>query len=471
MHIDLMPALYFPVCALFVQIALSMTFFSRSQTIRQNNKLFAWMLIFGLLDALLITVVMLLLYIDYHQFDELTGWINKVDFMLYIMWVTFFLLYICTIPNKKNQWFIQNRSRLVIGLSIFNVLIWMFILVSPIKSHNINNLTFYETGLSTEIPLIVCAIYLVLVLVRTITLKRELTRRYAAVPVVLSLLLLTVFIRAYYPGISIIPFVAALSNLTIMLTFENPDARLLEIEIYSRKKLNKINATKDDFISMASHQLRTPLTSVKGYISMLLDGDFGRLSARQKEVLREAYISSERMAFIISDFLDVSRLQTGQFELQKTPTLLGDVLNSEINQLQITATSHNVQLIYEPAANLPIINCDQNKLRQVMMNMIDNAIFYSHEQGKVEVALYQKNRDVVFTVRDHGIGVPHAEQARLFTKFYRASNARRVRPDGTGVGLFMARKVVMAHGGSLIFESKENAGSTFGFRLPIKSKD
>jgi signal transduction histidine kinase len=235
-------------------------------------------------------------------------------------------------------------------------------------------------------------------------------------------------------------------------------------------KLKKIDATKDDFISMASHQLRTPLTSVRGYIAMLIDGDFGHLSAKQKEVLGEAYISSERMAFIVSDFLDVSRLQTGHFELQKTPTLLSDVLNSEISQLMIAAELHNVNLIYDPPTNLPIINCDQNKLRQVMMNMIDNAIFYSHGADRVEVALYEKDHHVVFCVRDYGIGVPRAEQSRLFTKFYRASNARKIRPDGTGVGLFMARKIVTAHGGSLIFNSKENVGSTFGFRLPVNLK-
>lgn len=236
----------------------------------------------------------------------------------------------------------------------------------------------------------------------------------------------------------------------------------------SNRELKKLDSVKDDFISMASHQLRTPLTSIKGYISMLLDGDFGKLTTEQRRILGDAYLSSERMVFIIGDFLDLSRLQTGKFELQKTATHLDEILNSEISQLTNTANSYGVELIYEPVADLPIVVCDQNKVRQVMMNLIDNAIFYSHAGQQVEISLYQKDqKNLVFTVRDHGIGVPRAERPRLFEKFFRASNARKARPDGTGVGLYMARKIVTAHGGSIIFESHENVGSTFGFRLPI----
>lgn len=237
----------------------------------------------------------------------------------------------------------------------------------------------------------------------------------------------------------------------------------------SNRKLQKLDEAKDDFISMASHQLRTPLTSVRGYLSMVLDGDLGKISDDQRRVLSEAYVSSERMAFLIGDFLDVSRLQTGKFELQKMPTRLNEVLDSEISQLRAAASSRKIGISYDPPVNLAIVDCDKNKLRQVMMNMIDNAIFYSHADTVVEVALYQKAGNVFFTVKDRGIGVPRSEQLKLFDKFYRGSNARKVRPDGTGIGLYMARKVVLAHGGSIIFESRENKGSTFGFRIPIAS--
>lgn len=111
---------------------------------------------------------------------------------------------------------------------------------------------------------------------------------------------------------------------------------------------------------------------------------------------------------------------------------------------------------------------DEGKIRQVIMNFLDNAIYYSREGSTIYIDLSVGGGEVMLKVRDTGIGVPEVEQPRLFTKFYRASNARKQRPDGTGVGLFLAKKVVTAHGGSIIFESVENEGSTFGFRLPVR---
>ena len=252
-----------------------------------------------------------------------------------------------------------------------------------------------------------------------------------------------------------------------VLLEEKVDSATAELK-HTNRKLQKLDEVKDDFISMASHQLRTPLTSVRGYLSMLLDGDFGKLTDKQREVITEAYTNSGRMAFLIGDFLDVSRLQTGEFELQISPTDLVEILDGELSQLRATAAAHNVTIKYSPSTDLATINCDSNKLRQVMMNMIDNAIFYSRGGGSIEIDLYQQRGQIVFTVRDHGIGVPQGEQMKLFTKFFRGSNARHVRPDGTGIGLYVARKVVLAHNGSIIFESRENRGSTFGFKLPIE---
>ena len=112
---------------------------------------------------------------------------------------------------------------------------------------------------------------------------------------------------------------------------------------------------------------------------------------------------------------------------------------------------------------------DENKLRQVMMNMIDNAIYYTPKGGTVTVQLYTTEKNVVFKVKDTGIGVPKEDQHKLFTKFYRAQNAQQARPDGTGIGLFLAKKIITAQGGAILFESRENIGSTFGFSIPIDS--
>jgi signal transduction histidine kinase len=231
----------------------------------------------------------------------------------------------------------------------------------------------------------------------------------------------------------------------------------------SNDKLRQLDETKDDFISMASHQLRTPLTSIKGYISMVIDGDAGKISPLQQRLLGQAFISSQRMVYLISDLLNVSRLRTGKFIVEPTVCNLATMVQEEVKQLVETAKGRNLELTYHKPDHFPDLMLDETKMRQVIMNFIDNAIYYTPAGGKIAVELKNGPRMVEFTVTDNGIGVPKTEQHHLFSKFYRAGNAKRARPDGTGLGLFMARKVVLAQGGATIFHSQEGKGSTFGF--------
>lgn len=235
----------------------------------------------------------------------------------------------------------------------------------------------------------------------------------------------------------------------------------------SNAQLQKLDIAKDEFISMASHQLRTPLTSIKGYISMIMEGDVGKVSPEQKHLLREAFIGSERMVRLIGDFLNVSRLQTGKFVIEKRPVDLAKLVARELEGLEPNAAARGLKFIYKRPKNVPLLDLDENKIQQVIMNFADNAIYYSKENASITVALKSTKDWVEFTVKDTGIGVPAAQQGELFSKFFRATNARQQRPDGTGVGLFLAKKVIDAHYGEVIFSSKENKGSTFGFRLPI----
>jgi signal transduction histidine kinase len=231
----------------------------------------------------------------------------------------------------------------------------------------------------------------------------------------------------------------------------------------SNDKLRKLDETKDDFISMASHQLRTPLTSVKGYVSMVLDGDAGKITSLQRKLLNQSFISSQRMVYLISDLLNVSRLRTGKFVIEPMPTNLAKVVQEEVDQLIETVKGRHLELLYERPEHFPLLMLDETKLRQVIMNFIDNAVYYTPSGGHIIVRLEDKPRTVEFTVTDDGIGVPKHEQHHLFTKFFRAHNAKRARPDGTGLGLFMAKKVIIAQGGATIFRSQEGKGSTFGF--------
>ncbi|OYN76152.1 ATP-binding protein [Mycolicibacterium sphagni] len=234
----------------------------------------------------------------------------------------------------------------------------------------------------------------------------------------------------------------------------------------SNAKLRHLDEVKDEFMSMASHQLRTPLAGVKGNLSMVLEGDMGPLFPKQEQVLRQAFTSSDRMAGLVSDFLNVSRIQTGKFVIEKAPFDLHAAVKEEIDLLKPIAATHQMTLQFNVDGDDFAVTADESKLRQVVMNFVDNAIYYSHPNSTITINLVRTKGAAMLTVVDTGIGVPKAEQARLFKKFFRAKNARTQRPDGTGVGLFLAQKVIASHHGSLIFHSEENKGSTFGFRLP-----
>lgn len=234
----------------------------------------------------------------------------------------------------------------------------------------------------------------------------------------------------------------------------------------SNHKLKALDEAKDEFVSMASHQLRTPLTSIKGYISMVLEGDAGEINDTQKKMLGQAFFSSQRMVYLISDLLNVSRLKTGKFIIEPKPVNLANIVDSELEQLQEGAGAKNQTLSFTKPKDFPIMSLDDMKIRQVIMNFTDNAIYYTPPGGKITVELKDTGKSVEFIVKDSGIGVPKKEQHKLFAKFYRAENARKARPDGTGLGLFMAKKVIIAQGGAIIFSSKEGKGSTFGFSFP-----
>ncbi len=251
-------------------------------------------------------------------------------------------------------------------------------------------------------------------------------------------------------------------NVTLQKKIDEATKELKE----SNDKLKALDEAKDEFVSMASHQLRTPLTSIKGYISMVLEEDAGKINETQKKMLGQAFFSSQRMVYLISDLLNVSRLKTGKFIIETRPINLADLVESELNQLQEGAVAKSQTLSFTKPKDFPMLHLDDMKIRQVVMNFTDNAMYYTPVGGKITIELKDKKGSVEFTVKDSGIGVPKKEQPKLFTKFYRAENARKARPDGTGLGLFMAKKVVVAQGGAIIFSSKEGKGSTFGFSFP-----
>ncbi len=231
--------------------------------------------------------------------------------------------------------------------------------------------------------------------------------------------------------------------------------------------LQQLDQVKDEFISIASHQLRTPLTIVDGYLANILEGIYGSYNDRQKQTFKLIQNRVRLTGSLVTDMLDLSRMEAGRFFIDNEPVDLGKIVPEEIELLKLKAKDHETNLIYStPPIAIPILNIDEQKTRQVIMNLIDNAITYT-PKGTVTVSLETVGNQVMFKVIDNGIGVPDQDQARLFNKFFRAANAKRLRPDGTGIGLYLVKRIIEQQAGTIIFNSKIGGGSTFGFRIPV----
>jgi signal transduction histidine kinase len=253
-------------------------------------------------------------------------------------------------------------------------------------------------------------------------------------------------------------------NVTLRNEVNRATKRLKE----KNEQLRELDIAKDEFISMASHQLRTPLTAIKGYLSMLLDGDAGEIKVGQYDFIHEAYAGANRMVGLINDLLNVSRMETGRFFIEPIEVDIVQATSEEAKQFATTAKEKGIYLRLDVVGKIPHVWVDEMKIRQVIMNLIDNAVHYT-QKGGVTAKLYKDKHDLIFEVTDTGIGIPKEQQHKLFEKFYRADNARHIRPDGTGLGIYLAKRVVEDHGGEIMFRSIENRGSTFGFKLPLSS--
>jgi PAS domain S-box-containing protein len=253
---------------------------------------------------------------------------------------------------------------------------------------------------------------------------------------------------------------------------KNKDGKIIGCVIIFRDVTHEreIERMKTEFVYVASHQLRTPLTSIK-WFTELLNADTNNLRADQKEALQQVFQSNERMIHLVNELLNVSRIETGKkYTIVKAPTDLIGVIN--------TVLTENIALIEKKKVRVErcagtsenfTVNVDQEKIEQVFQNLINNAIKYSCEQGVIEIGCERKADELVFRVQDHGIGIPKKSQARIFEKMFRAENALIADPDGSGLGLYIARAIVEGHGGTMWFESEEGKGTTFFFTLPIGS--
>lgn len=234
------------------------------------------------------------------------------------------------------------------------------------------------------------------------------------------------------------------------------------------KRVKELDKTKSEFISIAAHQLRTPLSAIKWTLKMMMDGDIGDITVEQKEFLRRGYITNERMISLVNDLLNVSRIEEGRFGYEFKVTAIEDIIENLLKTASSLIQEKNINFsLNKPSGNIRKIKADFEKLTLALENILNNAIKYTPPHGKINMTVEDKDNELTITIIDTGVGVPKDQLAKLFTKFFRGSNVIRLQTDGSGLGLFITKNVVEKHGGSILIQSEESKGTRVTITLPF----
>ncbi|HLA26067.1 MAG TPA: ATP-binding protein [Patescibacteria group bacterium] len=234
----------------------------------------------------------------------------------------------------------------------------------------------------------------------------------------------------------------------------------------------RLDESKSSFISVASHQLRTPLTAIKLFVEMLSTGKAGRLNKTQKEYIEDVSISTERMIGLVNDLLNLSRIESGKLKAKPSEVRIDEVVKSAIDEAKILAKEKKLSLDFKKPRYIIKTNLDADLFRQVIHNLLTNAIRYSTNGKKndIIIKIEKSGKECVVSVQDFGIGIPEEAKSRLFDRFYRADNAIKADANGTGVGLYTIKMILERMNGRVWFDSKLGKGTTFYAAVPINGK-
>lgn len=243
----------------------------------------------------------------------------------------------------------------------------------------------------------------------------------------------------------------------------------LELED-ANEKLKGLDKLKTEFLSLASHQLRSPITAIKGYTSMLLDGSFGKIAKTQTEAISRVFQSSQNLAKVVEDLLDVAKIEQGGMKYQLQETDLEKICGEVFNEMSIAAKNKGITLTYENTGAVPcLVSADPTKIRQVVLNLLDNSVKYT-TQGFSKLTLKKTDKDAIIQITDSGIGMSKETKEKLFGKFNRGEG-QKVNAGGSGLGLYLVKQIVEAHQGKIDADSEgENKGSIFTATIPLVQK-
>lgn len=233
-------------------------------------------------------------------------------------------------------------------------------------------------------------------------------------------------------------------------------------------EIMKLSKMKNEFVSVASHQLRTPLSAIRWETELLLSKFKKGLNDKQIKNIETINTLTNRMTRLVSDMLDVARIDQNRLILKKEPVDIMKIIKEEIAETTSIAKARNIEVVFVPKKNIPKVIGDAQKIESVVENILSNSLKYTTNRGKIEIKVSKKDDFLVTSIKDNGVGIPEEQIERVFDKFFRSDNAVKYQTEGTGLGLYISKNIVEQLGGKIWFQSVENLGSIFSFSLPIK---
>jgi len=242
---------------------------------------------------------------------------------------------------------------------------------------------------------------------------------------------------------------------------------LVIVHDVTKEKLS--DKMKSDFVTLAAHQLRTPTSAIKWSLESLIKEEHGEITDDQRDIIQKAYNTNDKVIELVRDLLDVAQIEEGKYLNKLTFASLEDLIKSILNSRTGEITKKKLHVEFE-RTDIPKLMLDIEKMDMAVGNILDNALRYTKEGGKVVIRLESNNKEVELQVQDNGVGIPQSEQWRVFSKFFRGSNVMKMETEGTGLGLYISKNIIEAHGGRIWFESDVKRGTTFFIVLPVKER-
>ena len=369
----------------------------------------------------------------------------------------------------------ELRKQMILVLVGFSTTFFLHLIFNFILPAFFNNSSFIEFGAVYTFPTVALTAYAIV--------EHKLFDIRALSIGIITFFLSVVSITGVIFANSFVTLLFNTSEFILVIIFSIWLIRSVTKEVQQREKIEKLakdlekantrlkalDRQKSEFVSIASHQLRSPITAIRGYASLIVEGDYGKLPEKLKEPLKRISESARLMTLSIEDYLNISRIEQGRMKYEMSDFDIRDLAQKVVDEYVPVAQDKNLDLSYISKKEPILIHADIGKIKQVLANLVDNSIKYTPE-GKVTVSVEEtKNNRVQIIVQDTGVGIPKDDLGGLFSKFVRARGANKINTSGTGLGLYVAKQMVEAHKGKIWAESKgKGTGSKFIVELPLK---